>query len=298
MNKNIFFSVVLVFTLVFGIVGCDNGTTSGGGSGEGNIEKTLVIKDLPAVVFSYGSSGGLIGIFPEGTSFEQAQLWTGIVAGADLSDQDIVITGSGPYTLTIPLYNLNNFKRWTGSGTYDIYVTLYGGVRHIYKASSENFTSETTTIDFISATEIIDSETWTNVTSFSQIDGTWKAPPSAVGYSQGIVTTVKYTNYTMTFNATYKNVTYSGTVTETFKGAGLNWSKDKIDIENVLKQQFGTGANFTFNDATHSVTITLNNYTLPLSDAVVTSGYSQLNQNYMKLKINTGTYQEVIFTRQ
>jgi len=33
MNKNIFFSVILAVALVFGIVGCDNGTTS---SGSGN----------------------------------------------------------------------------------------------------------------------------------------------------------------------------------------------------------------------------------------------------------------------
>jgi hypothetical protein len=79
---------------------------------------------------------------------------TGIVAGADLSNEDIIVAGSGPYTLTIPLYNINNNNRWTGSGTYDIYVELNGSGGHYYKASSVNISSGTTTIPFSSATEV------------------------------------------------------------------------------------------------------------------------------------------------
>jgi hypothetical protein len=79
---------------------------------------------------------------------------TGVVAGAYLSNSDIIVVGNGPYTITLPLYTVNDSNRWTGSGTYDIYVELKGGGGHYYKASSISITAETTAIPFSRATEI------------------------------------------------------------------------------------------------------------------------------------------------
>jgi hypothetical protein len=123
---------------------------AGGGS-----PKTLVIQNIPTGVYYYGADGGQIGVFQSGTTPQQALALTGLVAGADLSNGDIIISGSGPYTITAPLYNVNNTNRWTGSGTYDIYVILNGGGGHYYRAVSVNISSGTTNINFTSATEIL-----------------------------------------------------------------------------------------------------------------------------------------------
>jgi hypothetical protein len=136
--------------LSFGLVlaGCDNGTT------ENNDPKTLIVQNIPANVFAYGQYGGQIGIFNDGTTPQQAISMTGIVAGADLSNGDIIVSGSGPYTLTLPLYNINDNNRWTGSGTFTVYVVLNGGGGHYYRANSVSITSGTTTVPFSNATEV------------------------------------------------------------------------------------------------------------------------------------------------
>jgi hypothetical protein len=151
-RKHVFMAGVAALMLSFGLVlaGCDNGTTED----EKSKPKTLIIQGLPANVYAYGQSGGRIGIFPAGTTSQQALSQTGIVAGADLSNGDIIFSASAPYTLTIPLYNINNGNRWTGSGTFAVYVILNGGNGHYYKADSVSITSGTTTVPFSSATEV------------------------------------------------------------------------------------------------------------------------------------------------
>jgi hypothetical protein len=71
----------------------------------------------------------MIGIFPAGTSLEQVMSMTGIVAGADSSNGVTQPSGSPPYTVTATLYAFQGGEpsdsRWTGSGTYDIYLALY-----------------------------------------------------------------------------------------------------------------------------------------------------------------------------
>jgi hypothetical protein len=148
-NKRLLLGI-LAMALVFGmtVVGCDEGSNGGG-----NNEKTLIIQNIPAKAFAYGESGGLIGVFPTGTTPEQAMMLTGLVAGADLENFDIIVVGNGPYTMTVPLYDIN-YNRWTGKGTFDIYVALNGGGEHYYRVSSVNISSETTYIPFSSGTEI------------------------------------------------------------------------------------------------------------------------------------------------
>ena len=131
--------------LIFGmaVLSCDKDSPS-----EGGIPKTLVITDLPSLVYDYASSGGLLGVFKAGTTPEEAQSLIGVVAGADMENDDIIFTGSGPYTLAIPLWIISGTAHWTGSGTYDVYVHLYGDEGHFYRAVSVPFIAETTYISF------------------------------------------------------------------------------------------------------------------------------------------------------
>jgi hypothetical protein len=150
MAKKRFWLGILVMALVFGmtVVGCGNDSSSE------DSKKTLVLTDIPANVYSYASSGGSIGVFKEGTTPQQAERWENIVAGADLYNDDVIVTGNGPYTVTVPLYNIDNYNRWTGSGTFDVYLELgYYSTRY-YKASSVKISSGKTTISFNDGTEV------------------------------------------------------------------------------------------------------------------------------------------------
>ena len=143
MKSKRFWSGLLVLVLVFGIIGCDNGTTKESG-------KVLVVKDIPNAVFKNTGLDAQIGLFNVGTTLLQAQSLAGFVAGSYLYAQGVnVVTGVVTYTVSIPLYKLDNTK-WDGSGTYDIYVDLDNG--SYYKVSSVNFSSGTTTVSFSSAT--------------------------------------------------------------------------------------------------------------------------------------------------
>jgi hypothetical protein len=143
-------ALALVFTACTGTY-----TDQGGGTGDGENSdpKILVIQNIPANVYSYAQSGGGIGLFPVGTTPAEAIIMQDYVPGADLFNSDIIVSGSGPYTMTFPLYSGTNL-RWTGSGTFDIYVMLNGNGGHYYRATSVSITSETTTIPFSMATEI------------------------------------------------------------------------------------------------------------------------------------------------
>ena len=143
---------MLVMVLVFGmtVVGCDNGSNNGNGGGVKTDPKTLVIT-MPKAIFDYGSSGFSVGVFPVGTTSAQAQAETGIIAGADDLTPGVSYSGTDPVTLTLPLYNINNNSRWTGSGTYDIYAVAG---THYYKRGSVNISSATTNIQLSSNDEI------------------------------------------------------------------------------------------------------------------------------------------------
>ena len=152
--------IVLILTAL-AFTACDTSTSSGGGGGGGSTPQqsgnTLIIQNLPIAVYNYALAGGQLGIYPTGTTPQQAYSATGLVAGNDnLLGTDITVIGSGPYSLLIPIYTLNAAGvRWNGRGTFDVYVILYGGGGHYYKGSSINFSSATTTVDFdIDAEEV------------------------------------------------------------------------------------------------------------------------------------------------
>jgi hypothetical protein len=88
--------MVLVFGLTF--YGCEDDLKES--------EKPLIIQNIPANIFAYGQYGGLIGVFSKGTTPQQAISMTGLVAGSAFDDKGIVVAGNGPYTITVPLYNV------------------------------------------------------------------------------------------------------------------------------------------------------------------------------------------------
>ena len=136
----------MIFVLLFGLVfvGC--------AVAPNDDPKTLVIRNIPESVFNpdYKDVGGLLGIYPVGTTPQQAMPVSDfLIAGAYLDNTGVIVDGSGPYTVTVPLYDFSNFDPggWTGSGTFDIYVEFVRGAGY-YRFGSVNFSSATTSIPF------------------------------------------------------------------------------------------------------------------------------------------------------
>jgi len=132
-----------------------------------------------------------------------------------------------------------------------------------------------------------DEDTWSDVTSLSQVNGRWKYPSSVSFTSEDITITAKYNNYIVTFNSAAKTMSMSGSVTETISGGNIDelWPQLKEDLGNTFGQQ---GATVTFNDANHSITVTYNNYSQALTDEIEASiiWLYKINQNRSKLKYN------------
>jgi len=188
--KNNFFvpgMLALAFALIF--TSCDTGTSD---NGENNDPKTLVITGIPSDVFEAwneyyyndGHYNGSIGLFPTGTTQQQAGEWKTVVAGADLSNPDIIIRGSGssgPYTLTVPLYvsNISTNVIWDGSGTFDVYLIFWDSVySRIHRGDSIKISSGTTTVPFSNVTvsqiwEDKDMFTWFSTNDPREYDRAW-----------------------------------------------------------------------------------------------------------------------------
>jgi len=146
-NKK-FFLGMLVIALVFGmtVIGCDNGGDGGGGE--------LVIKDVPTDKYNLIETyGGKIGIFTEGTNIKQALNRTNLVTESELEDAEV--SGSGPYTITISLYD-NTGDKWKGSGKYDIYVKIDIDSNPLYyEMYSVKFSSGGATVYFNDALSVV-----------------------------------------------------------------------------------------------------------------------------------------------
>jgi hypothetical protein len=140
-----------------------------------------------------------------------------------------------------------------------------------------------------------DPDTWTNVTSLSQLNGTWKGSFSLSETEQGV--TIKMTQeMTVTITATNATTgTMSGTqkMTITYSGTGVNenWSEIK---------QGATSEGWTVDDTNHSMSITdtIDSQSISMSEM---DGV-QINQNNTKFKLPAGVMEEgspeIIFIKQ
>jgi len=156
MKNNFFVLGLLSLTLASALIfaGCPTPTyTPTGNYYIGNNDpKTLVITGIPSdlleamqVKYNYA---GRIYLSPIGTRYGQIK---GDEPGANLLSPEIIIRGSGPYTITIPLYD--NKGRWNGSGSFDVYLAVWtSDYSRYYRADSIEISSEITTVPFSKAT--------------------------------------------------------------------------------------------------------------------------------------------------
>jgi len=310
-TTNAVIAIALTFALAFVFAGCGNGGggKSGGGGYNGGTQaqRTLVITNVPADVYEIAYYyGGSLGVFPVGITTQQALNWTGVVAGAYLDNDDILISGYGPYTISIPLYTLSN-SQWTGSGTYDVCLELYGDGGHYYKASSVSFSSATTTISFINAQEI-----FPNGGSGNNNEGSLyaKAPPvfsydTPVNLSgtEGATIVDRAVAYVNANPGTYtlllkSDVNVAGSPGRAFNKSNVNLTIIGVDAERKISltsagQVFTVGS--IWPTETTGITLTLNdNITLVGYDnnsygaaVIVTEGSAFIMQGNTKITKNT-----------
>jgi hypothetical protein len=137
-------------------------------------------------------------------------------------------------------------------------------------------------------------DTWSNVTSLNQLNGTWKGTVSSSClvnndglYYDGLydVRLTSKLDATFTINATAKTRSESMTETDTLSGGNID------DVWQELKLILQSEANrfeipITFNDATHSYTKTSNDPAYPMTDGLITNLLNdfQINQKGTKIK--------------
>jgi hypothetical protein len=155
-----------------------------------------------------------------------------------------------------------------------------------------------------------ESDTWSNVTSLNQMNGTWKG-----SYSQSMTvkelveengetwTSEMQTAYgdmkvtasaemTFTINSSSKTQSMSVIMTQTYSGGNIATVWTEIVAE--LSEQPG----FTFNNEKHSITITLDIPAQQISDediAEMLNSGLQINQTGKKIKIPAGQMVEGAF---
>jgi hypothetical protein len=166
------------------------------------------------------------------------------------------------------------------------------------------------------------SDTWSNITSFSQMNGTWKSsysqnnrPIKDVMEEQGMDWTpdmqtmfgnmrvTSRADITLTINANAKTWAMSVTSTGTYSGGNIDtvWPMLKQSLE-ILEEE---GVTVTANDANHSITMTYSFPAETMSDAEIAemldSGL-QINQNGRKIKVPANSLEqgmpELIFNKQ
>jgi len=137
--------IAFVAIIGFGFTAC------GGEDDDSNtVSKTLSIT-IPETIFNqvnYGPDNGVrfsIGVFIAGTTVQQASNGIGQIAGCHAGTPGVDYRQNGSnYIVTLPLYDAITDERWTGSGTFEIYMEL--GNNNYYKVSSVNISSATTSI--------------------------------------------------------------------------------------------------------------------------------------------------------
>jgi len=129
------------------LASCSKDSSSSNDEPSNSDPKSLVITNVSLTQAIIGEDEGIrIGIFPVGTTPEQAYMETGLVAGGSDDDMTVKEVGS-TYTVTIPLYDAKNgFEtKWTGSGKYDIYCQL--GYSIYLRKTNVTIKSSKTTLD-------------------------------------------------------------------------------------------------------------------------------------------------------
>ena len=120
MSKKLFLSIMLVCLAALSQVY--------GGGAANKSPKSLELDNISAEQVEKTKEYFELGIFPAGTTIEQAQKRAGIVAGVSTEDKIPGPTG-GPadYSAIVPLFDASKGFgpfRWTGSGTYDVFFIL------------------------------------------------------------------------------------------------------------------------------------------------------------------------------
>jgi len=243
-NKR-FWLGMLVMVLVFGmtLISCNNGTND--------------ISDITYTVTADGNDTE--------TTTKINFVFSMAVSG--LTAEDIIII---PYAGTVSKGTL------TGNGiNWSLSITLVspgGAVKvKIAKAGIEN--GEKTVTVYKGA------DTWTNVTSLSQINGTWNGLYTETQTKEGI-TINSVVEITFTINASTGTMSSSLKTTATYSGSNINmwWPS----IKEALSEEFDTEASLTFNDSNHSVIIIQNILAEPISLSDIDDWL--INQNGTKLK--------------
>jgi hypothetical protein len=117
-------------------------------------------------------------------------------------------------------------------------------------------------------------DTWSDITSLEQLNGTWKGSGSSSEEEDGITITATW-ELTITINASAQTLTGTVTITMTFAGAGIEqaWSSIKDDL----------GEGVEFDNSKHSATMTQDMGTQSITLEEMNG--VQINQDGTKLKI-------------
>jgi len=127
-------------------VGCDSGSGNLNES-PGNIDPKTLVMQMPVDIYALLDEFGFrVGVFPLGTADAQAFNNIGIVAGGDKASPGVLLAGTDLVSITVHLYNITDGSRWTGSGTYDIFVFLNNIITRWFEIYSVNISSGITNI--------------------------------------------------------------------------------------------------------------------------------------------------------
>ena len=149
-----------------------------------------------------------------------------------------------------------------------------------------------------------DSDIWSEVTSLDQLNGTWKGVynqgsmpikdfleeedmwDDSMGQTLGDIKVSVKVAIVLTINSTQKTQAMAMTMTTTFSGGNINivWPMLKMGFGSIDEE----GMSVSFNDATHSMIMTLTNPPETMSDDEINNTLNSgllINQSGRKIKI-------------
>jgi hypothetical protein len=197
-----------------------------------------------------------------------------------------------------------------GSSTSDKYINtgLSNNTTYYYRITAYNSNGESSQSDTVSATT--SNVTWTNVTSLTQINGTWKGEYSSQTQTYEGITFIQKQEMTVTINASAKTMTMSQKSIITLSGSGSYfdsiWTSYKSNYTPGTHTETDPedGSTYTYtieiNESTHTIILTVPPVTQTLSNADIagiSSSGMQINQNGTKMRsVGEGTI--MTFTKQ